>query len=257
MAPRPQTPADGIAWVTGASSGIGRVVAGMLADEGWRVVVSARGADALAGLAAEHPGKIIPVPLDMADADAVSATVAHIEATHGPIALAVLNAGIYLPVRGEDLTLEPFRRSIDVNLTGTVAALVPLIDVMKARRSGQIAVVSSVAGYTGLPTSAAYGATKAALFNLCESLKFDLDRLGILVQVVSPGFVDTPATKSNPFPMPFLVSVEVAAERIVRGLKRSAFEITFPRRFTAILKLLRILPYGLYFPLVKRATGWR
>ncbi|WP_181707097.1 SDR family NAD(P)-dependent oxidoreductase [Chthonobacter rhizosphaerae] len=256
MAPLPQTPADGVAWVTGASSGIGREVAARLAKGGWRVVVSARSEAALAALAAEHPGRIVPFRLDAEDRAAAATAVARIEAEVGPIALAVLNAGIYLPVKGDALTLEPFTRSVAVNLTGTVDVLVPLIDAMKTRRKGQIAVVSSVAGYSGLPTSAAYGATKAALFNLCESLKFDLDRLGILLQVVSPGFVDTPATKTNPFPMPFLISVETAGERIVRGLGRRAFEITFPRRFTYGLKALRLLPYSLYFPIVKRFTGW-
>ena len=116
-------------------------------------------------------------------------------------------------------------------------------------------MVSSVAGYRGLPTSAYYGATKAALINLTESLKFDLDRLGVTIQLVSPGFVKTPLTDKNEFKMPFLMTVEDAAERLAHGLAGSGFEITFPKRFTSILKVLRCLPYRLYFPLVARMTG--
>ncbi|WP_181701882.1 SDR family NAD(P)-dependent oxidoreductase [Chthonobacter albigriseus] len=250
-------PADGIAWVTGASSGIGRETALRLAARGWTVAVSARSADALTSLAAASPGRIHAIPLDVTDHAAAAAAVARIEAEVGPIALALLNAGIYLPVRGESLAVEDFDRSIDVNLKGTVYTLLPVIEAMKRRGRGQIAVVSSVAGYGGLPTSAAYGATKAALFNLMASLKFDLDRLGILTQVVSPGFVDTPATASNPFPMPFLMTVENAADRLVAGLETGGYEITFPRRFTWGLKAINLLPYAAYFPLVRRFTGWK
>lgn len=256
MAPRPAKSSEGVAWVTGASSGIGRVTALKLAAEGWTVAASARSAADLASLAAEGNGRIHAVPLDVTDAQAAAEAVARIETDIGPIALALLNAGIYLPVRGEDLSVDDFDRSFDVNLKGTVHCLLPVIDRMKVRRSGQIAIVSSVAGYGGLPTSAAYGATKAGLFNLAASLKFDLDKLGILIQVVSPGFVDTPATKKNPFPMPFLMPVEAAADRLVAGLKRGGYEITFPRRFTYGLKLINLLPHALYFPVVRRFTGW-
>ena len=116
-------------------------------------------------------------------------------------------------------------------------------------------MVSSVAGYRGLPSSLAYGATKAALINLCEALKFDFDRLGLKIQLVNPGFVRTPLTDKNTFPMPFLMEVDAAADRVVDGLAGNAFEITFPRRFTYGLKLMRMLPYWAYFPMVRRATG--
>ena len=128
---------------------------------------------------------------------------------------------------------------------------------MKARGRGQVAIVSSVAGYGGLPTSAAYGATKAALINMAESLKFDLDKLGVRIQVINPGFVDTAATASNPFSMPALLQPEEAARRIARGLKSSSFEITFPRRFTYVLKALKVLPYPAYFAIMNSATKWK
>ena len=252
-APRP-----GVAWITGASSGIGAALARRLAADGWTVAATARDEAALAELAttASGPGGVHAMPGDVTDPAAMERLVERIEAELGPLDLAVLNAGVYLPVDGANLDRALFERSIAVNLNGTVNTLIPVVAAMRPRRTGRIAVVSSVAGYRGLPTSAAYGATKAGLINLVESLKFDLDRLGIRVQLVTPGFVDTPATRANPFPMPHLVSVEAAAERIAAGLAGEGFEITFPRRFTFQLKFLRMLPYALYFPLVARATGW-
>ena len=138
---------------------------------------------------------------------------------------------------------------------GSVHGLAAILPAMIGRGSGHIAVVSSVAGYRGLPTAAAYGATKASLINMCEALAFDLHGTGVRLQLVNPGFVDTPLTRRNSFPMPFLMTVEDAAERIHRGLRSRKFEIAFPRRFTLWLKLMRILPYALYFPILRRATG--
>ncbi|MFB2551554.1 SDR family NAD(P)-dependent oxidoreductase [Ensifer soli] len=251
-------PEHGVAWVTGASSGIGRALALRLAAEGFTVVVTARGHDRLVSLQQEAtgPGRIIVLDGDVTDARDMERVISAIEYEHGSLALAVLNAGVYLPVDGEALDRTAFETTFSVNLGGVVNCLVPAVAHMKARGKGQIAIVSSVTGYGGLPTSAAYGATKAALINMAESLKFDFDRMGIRLQVVNPGFVDTPATEKNSFAMPALVSPADAARRIVAGLAAPGFEITFPRRFTFVLKLLRFLPYGLYFPLVARATGW-
>ncbi|ADZ70442.1 SDR family NAD(P)-dependent oxidoreductase [Polymorphum gilvum] len=254
------SPRHGSAWITGASSGIGRALALRLARAGWSVAVTARSADALQALADEaesFSGMIVPFPGDVTDAAAMAETARRIEGEAGPVALLVANAGVYLPQGGLAPDIAAFSTSIDVNLKGTVHVLAPVIEAMKARGRGQIAVVASVAGYRGLPTSAAYGATKAGLINMAEALKFDLDRAGIRIQVVSPGFVDTPATRDNPFPMPHLMDAQAAAERIVAGLTRpTGFEIAFPRRFALQLKLLRLLPYRLYFPLVARVTGW-
>ncbi len=252
-------PEEGVAWITGASSGIGRSLALRLAKGGWRVAVTARSDEALESLVDEArglTGSIMAFPGDITDAEAIGVVVDAVERVMGPVALAVLNAGVYLPVRGNDLDLGAFEQSFAVNLSGTVKSLIPLVSKMKSRGKGQIAIVGSIAGYSGLPTSAAYGATKAGLLNMAEALKFDLDKLGIRLQVVSPGFVDTPATRDNPFPMPYLMTVEEAAERIAQGLRKPGFEIAFPRRFAWQLKFLRMLPYRLYFPLVARVTGW-
>ncbi len=251
------TPDDGCAWITGASSGIGRAAALRLARDAWRVVASARSVDVLEDMARGSGGRIIAQPCDVTDRDQVHATVAAIEAAHGPIALAVLSAGTFTPETVEDFSAEGFRKMVEVNLMGAVHSVEALLPHWRARRRGHLAIISSVAGYRGLPMSLAYGSTKAALINLCEGFKFDFDRLGLKVQVINPGFVKTPLTDKNEFPMPFLIEVDDAAERIVRGLRSDRFEIAFPGRFVYMLKWLRCLPYGVYFPLVKLRTGRR
>ena len=251
----PARPADGIAWVTGASAGIGRAVVLRLVQDGWTVAATARRADELAHLAAAHPGRIIAAPADVTDPVAMQAAVRHAEAVAGgSIALAILNAGTYVPMSAQTFDAAAFRLQVDVNLGGTANALAAVLPGLLARGSGQLAIVASVAGYRGLPTALAYAATKAALIALAESLKFDLDRAGVLSHVINPGFVRTPLTDRNTFPMPFLIEADDAARRIVRGLRCTRFEIVFPRRFAYMLKLLRLLPYALFFPLVARGT---
>lgn len=247
---------SGIVWITGASSGIGRALALRMAADGWTVAASARGADALSGLAAEaQGGRIRAFPLDVTDHAACVDVAGRIERGLGPIATAVLAAGTHLPVDARRFAVSDIRRLVEVNLMGVVHAVDAVLPGMAARRAGRIAIVSSVAGWRGLPTAAGYGATKAALINFAESLKFDLDHLGIVTQVVCPGFVRTPLTDRNPFPMPFLIEAEDAAERLYRGLRGDRFEIAFPRRFAMILRLLRLLPDRAYFPLLHRLTG--
>ncbi|WP_018900114.1 SDR family NAD(P)-dependent oxidoreductase [Rhizobium sp. 2MFCol3.1] len=253
-------PEHGIAWISGASSGIGRALALKLATEGYKVAVTARDHEKLAELQSEAnglAGSIIVLDGDVTNPEDMEHVLASIEYEHGALALAVFNAGVYLPVHAEELRREDFEQSFAVNLQGVVNCLVPAVRHMKHKGQGQIAIVSSVTGYGGLPTGAAYGATKAALINMAESLKFDLDKMGIRIQLINPGFVDTPATRKNEFPMPSLVPVDEAAAEIYAGLKSKNFEITFPKRFTYTLKALNLLPYSLYFWLVNRATGWQ
>jgi short-subunit dehydrogenase len=245
----------GCVWITGASSGLGRALARRMAADGWTVAASARGAEALAALAKgaeDRKGAIRAYPLDVTDAAAVPAVVAAIERDLGPIDQAVLNAGTHRPVRAADFRAADFRKLVDLNLMGTVHCLAALLPGMIARRGGHIAVVASVAGYRGLPTSAAYGMTKAGLINMAEALKPELDGLGVRLQVVNPGFVRTPLTDKNPFPMPFLMEVEDAADALYRGLGSERFEIVFPRRFAYMLKVLRCLPAPLAFAITRR-----
>lgn len=249
---------DKVAWITGASSGIGRALAANLARRGWTVAVSARGEAELQSLVketADATGSIHPFPLDITDIQKCAETVNQISGKLGEIALAVLNAGTHHPVDADGFDASAFARLVDINLLGTGNCLDPLLKRMIRAQSGHIAIVASVAGYRGLPTSAYYGASKAAQINFAEALKLDLDRHDIKLQLVNPGFVKTPLTDKNDFPMPFLMEVDDAAERMARGFESNAFEITFPRRFAYILKLLRILPYRLYFPIVSRMTA--
>ena len=249
------TPRDGIAWVTGASTGIGAAVAERLVADGWTVAITARAEDKLRALAAVHPGRMIVAPGDVSDAHAMAAAHARIEAEAGrPVALAILNAGAWQEMGAGDFDLAAFRLMVEVNLLGTANVLATVMKPMMARRSGQIAVVASVAGYRGLPRSVAYGATKAALIAMTESLKFDLDRVGVSINIVNPGFVRTPMTDRNTFPMPFILEVDDAARRIVRGLKRGDFEVTFPWQLAWPLKVLQILPSRLFFALTSRGA---
>ncbi len=243
-----------VAWITGAGKGLGRAVALSLVSRGWTVAASARSETDLLTLASEsarETGSVFPFVVDVTDEAAMMATVAALEEKIGPLDLVILNAGTHEPVRAREFSVEPFRKLFETNVMGVVHGLAAVLPRLIARRVGHVVVVSSVAGYRGLPTGSAYGATKAALTNMCEALKPELDRYGVRITVVNPGFIRTPLTDKNPFKMPFLMEPDDAAERLVRGLDSGRFEITFPRRFTWFLKLLRCLPYALYFPLVR------
>lgn len=244
----------GVAWITGAGKGIGRSVALELARRGWTVAASARTEADLTSLADEAAaaGTVIPFVLDVTDRMAAADAVDRIERQAGGIDLALLNAGTYVRFGAEDFTAEDFGRQMDINVMGTVNCLEPILAHMRTRRSGHIAVVSSLTAYRGLPYASAYGASKAALTNMCEALQPELDTLGIRMSVVHPGFVKTPLTDQNAFPMPFLMNAGDAARRIVDGLEREKFEITFPRRLAFLMKVTRCLPYSLYLVLTRR-----
>lgn len=239
-------------WITGGGSGIGRGLARSFAGDGHRVAISGRRTDALAETAAGSPATISCHPLDVTDGAATDRVIAAIESSLGPIDLAVLNAGTYEPLWVADFDRDTFRRTIETNLTGIANAVAPLLERMHRRRAGTIVIVASVAGYSGLPGAAAYGASKAALINMAEALYPDARRYGIRIAVVNPGFVETPLTARNEFAMPFLMDVDDACRRIRRGIDSGRFEIAFPRRFVLLLKLARCLPYRLYFKLAAR-----
>ncbi|SFB48201.1 Short-chain dehydrogenase [Rhizobium sp. NFR07] len=247
-----QTGTRKIAWLTGASSGIGRAVALKLADNGWQVAASARSADKLSTLAAERPGLIHAYPVDVTDGQGVKNAVKTIEQTLGPIDLALFSAGSYKRESAREFDAEALAEMANLNVTGTGNSLQAVMEPMIARQAGQIAVIASVAGYLGLPGGGFYGATKAALINLCEALRPQLEREGVTLQLISPGFVDTPLTKKNDFPMPFLISQEKAADAIVAGLSSRRFEIVFPWQMAVLMKLLQALPYALSLAMTRR-----
>lgn len=245
-----------VVWITGASSGIGAAVATQFARRGWRVAVTARREDALKAVCASaEEGQIQSFAGDTTDAARMAQVVAEIEERLGPIDLAILNAGTYFPLSAKDFDLQQFESNFRVNVLGTGYALKPVQDRMIARGGGEIMIVSSVAGYCGLPRAATYGATKAALINFAESCHMELKPLGVTMKLINPGFIDTPLTRKNDFPMPFLMPVDKAAKRVVDFAGKAGFELTFPRRFTWLLKILRMLPYPLYMALVSRGTG--
>ena len=244
-------PSDGVVWITGASSGIGAAVALEMADRGWEVAISARSSKKLDKIAALH-SNIKAFACDVTDRDGMSKTAQEIEAEFGSLAMIIANAGIYLPTRFPEFDVSVFDDSFDVNLTGTVNMVAAAYPFMIGREKGQIVLVSSVAGYNGLPTSAAYGATKAALLNMGEAMAVDLAKHGLSVNMVAPGFIDTPATQKNTFHMPALMDVTKAATAMVDGLEKNRTRITFPKRFTFWLRLLTFLPRQLYVQLLSR-----
>ena len=235
------------AWITGASTGIGRALALNLGRRGVKVAASARSLDKLAEVA-ELDTNITPFPLDVADLGATTETVRSIAARLGPIDLAVLNAGVWEAMSSRNFSADRAQRSMAVNYQGVANGLEALLPDMRERGSGHIAMVGSVAGYRGFsPLVAAYGPTKAAVINLAETLRNDLVACGIAVSVINPGYVETPMTGRNKFPMPFMITAEDAAQRIVRGLEKGRFEIAFPWQMVALMKLGRLLPYPLFF----------
>jgi NAD(P)-dependent dehydrogenase (short-subunit alcohol dehydrogenase family) len=240
-------------WLLGASSGIGAALGQALLARGARVALSARNAErlqAVAGGAAEA----LLLPCDAADEASVRAACERLLAAWDGIDVAIYLAGDYVPMRAWELDSEKARRMIDVNFSGAVSFAACVVAQLLRQGGGQIGVVASVAGYRGLPKALIYGPTKAALINFAEALYIDLAPRGIGVRVINPGFVATPLTAHNDFAMPALLTPEAAAEATLAGFAGSAFEIDYPKRFTRVLKLLALLPYRLYFPLIRRLT---
>lgn len=240
-------------WIVGASSGIGRALAQALHAQGARVFVSARGASALNEFAAQHPGATA-LPLDVTDAAAMRGAAQAI-AQAGTLDCVVYCAGHYRELRATAFDLSEMIRHERVNYTGALHALDAVLPQLLAQGHGHISLVSSVAGFRGLPKSLAYGPTKAALINLAETLYIDLCDRGIGVSLINPGFVETPLTAQNEFAMPALISPEEAARRILAGWRRGHFEIHFPKRFTLWMKTLQLLPFRLYQATVRAMTG--
>lgn len=247
-----------IVWLVGASSGIGQALAHRLHLAGARVIVSARQADLLQSFVLEHPGSLA-LPLDVLDAPALRQACQAAVQRHGRIDLTIYCAGHYQAMRAQQFSLAEARRHIDVNYVGALNLLDALLPqlLLQAHQGcgGHLSLVSSVAGFRGLPKSLAYGPSKAALSHLAEALYLDLSGDGIGVSVIHPGFVETPLTAQNDFKMPALISPEDAAAAIIKGWQQGKFEIHFPKRFTLWLKALSLLGHGPYFALIKKLTN--
>lgn len=243
-----------VVWLVGASSGIGRATAALLHARGAKVVVSARSGDAIEAFARQHAGSVA-VEVDVTDAGSVRHAAGRVVETCGRIDLVVYCAGHYKPMRATDFDLADALRHQQVNYVGALHLLDAVLPLLLAQRRGHLSLISSVAGYRGLPNSLAYGPTKAALINLAQTLYLDLQPHGIGVSVVNPGFVDTTLTAQNRFSMPALISPDEAARHMVAGWEAGRFEIHFPKRFTLLMKTLSHLGDGLYFRAVRRVTG--
>ena len=238
-------------WITGASSGIGKALAIKFAREGWKVAASARRENLLKELNQENEN-IHPFPLDITNIDQCKNVFQNIIEKFKDIEISIFGTGIHDPKSEKKFNLDKIREIMEVNYFGTMNSINAVYDYYNNKKSGQISIISSVAGYRGLPAAGAYCASKSALTSFTETLQFEMKRKNVRVSLVSPGFIKTPMTDQNDFPMPMIQSPEFAAEQIYIGLiKKKGFEIHFPKAFTYFLKFLRILPNSIYFKLVE------
>ena len=244
-------------WITGASSGIGKALAVKFANEGWHVAISARRKELLDGLSKTN-SNISSFPLDVTKRDSCVEVFSSILRKYGDIDLCVFSTGTYDPKTEKNINLDQIENVMKVNFFGTLNCIKAVEDYLKNKKGGHIAIMSSVAGYRGLPNSSGYGPSKAALINLSESLYFDFKRYKVRISLISPGFIKTPLTDKNEFKMPFLKSPEFAANKIYSGLiKNKSFEITFPKELTIIMKIFKVLPNRIYLYLINRLTKYQ
>ena len=244
-------------WITGASSGIGKSLALKFANEGWQVAASARREDLLNQLS-ESNQNISPFPLDVTSRENCEKIFEKIKNKFENIDTCFFSTGTWDPKKEKEINIDQMKKVMEVNFFGTLNCIKAVEMYFKEKKNGNISIVSSIAGYRGLPNSTGYGASKAALNNLAESLYFDFGRYNVRVSLISPGFIKTPMTDKNQFKMPFLKTPEFAAEKIYNGLiNGSSFEIDFPKELTLILKFLKILPDSVYFKLIRKLTKYQ
>ena len=241
-----------VIWITGASSGIGKAVAIKFAENGWIVAASARRENLLNELK-ETNKNIHPFPLDVTDIDKCKLVATNIINQFNNIDICLFGTGMHDPKSEKKFNLEKIREIMEVNYFGAMNSINSIYDYFSEKKNGQISIISSVAGYRGLPAAGAYCASKAALTSFAESLNFDMRMKNVRVSLVSPGFIKTPMTDQNDFPMPMIKSPEFAANEIYKGLaEKKSFEIHFPKAFTYFLKFLQMLPSSIYFKLVSK-----
>ncbi|WP_411818888.1 SDR family NAD(P)-dependent oxidoreductase [Hyphococcus formosus] len=237
--------------VTGASSGIGKAVALRYLKAGSVVGICGRNKEALEEIRLDHP-KAYPLIFDTTDHAATVSAINQFIGEAGPLNLAILNAGNHKPTDARDFKLSAYKAILDINYFGTLNCLDAVIPAMQQQGSGTIAIVGSVAGYVGLPQAGAYCASKAAIMRLSETLRAELRPQNIDVKLISPGFVKTPLTDKNDFEMPFLMELDAATDRIIKGISGHQFETVFPRRLAWSLKFLATIPKSFYFRLTKK-----
>jgi short-subunit dehydrogenase len=241
-------------WITGGSTGIGKALAIKFANKGWNVAVSARRVELLDELSKSYEN-ISSFPLDVTDKTKCIEVFNQIKTKFEKIDICFFSTGTWDPKKEKEIDVEQIEDVFKVNFFGTVNSIKAVEQYYRERKNGIITIVSSIAGYRGLPNSTGYGPSKSALNNLAESLYFDFQRYNVRVCLVSPGFIKTPMTDKNDFKMPFLKTPEFAADQIYDGLiNKNVFEIHFPKALTLTLKLFSFLPSKLYFKLVGKMT---
>lgn len=238
-------------WIVGASSGIGLALAQKMAELGALVAVSARKNQPLIEFCQQHPN-CLALPLDVNNADQWHSSYHSLKSHWHALDWLIVCAADYQPMRAWELSASRMSQMMMTNYGGALIGIETVLPDMLARGTGGLAMTASVAGYMGLPKSLSYGPTKAALINLCESLYLDLHPKGLSVNVINPGFVETPLTAQNDFKMPAIISPQQAAEAIIAGLSAGDFEIDFPKRFTNWMKLIKRLPYRLKMSLLAK-----
>ena len=244
-------------WITGGSTGIGKALAIKFANKGWNVAISARRENLLQEISNNHEN-IHGFPVDVTDKIKCKQTFEKIRNKFENIDICFFSTGTWDPKKEKDIDVEQIENVFRVNFFGTLNSIKAVEEYFKNRKMGTITIVSSIAGYRGLPNSTGYGPSKSALNNLAESLYFDFKRSNVRVCLVSPGFIKTPMTDKNDFKMPFLKTTDYAAEKIYDGLvNKNIFEIHFPKSLTLILKILSFLPSSIYFSLVGKMTKYQ
>ena len=244
-------------WITGGSTGIGRALAIKFASKGWHVAVSARRVELLNELSNSYEN-IFAFPLDVTDKSKCKEVFNEIKNKFENIDICFFSTGTWNPKKEKEIDVEQMEEVFKINFFGTVNTIKAVEQYFRERKNGIITIVSSIAGYRGLPNSTGYGPSKSALNNLAESLYFDFKRFNVRVCLVSPGFIKTPMTDKNDFKMPFLKTPEFAADQIYDGLiNKNIFEIHFPKALTLTLKFLSFLPSKIYFKLVGRMTKYQ
>ena len=244
-------------WITGGSTGIGKALAIKFASKGWNVAVSARREELLNELSDQYEN-ISAFPLDVTDKQKCAEVFDQIKKKYEDIDICFFSTGTWNPKKEKEIDVEQIEEVFKINFFGTVNTIKAVEQYFRDRKKGTITIVSSIAGYRGLPNSTGYGPSKSALNNLAESLYFDFKRFGIRVCLVSPGFIKTPMTDKNDFKMPFIKTTDYAANKIYDGLiNKNVFEIHFPKSLTIILKILSFLPSKLYFSLVGQMTKYQ
>ena len=240
-------------WITGASSGIGKALAEKFAAEGWKVAASARRKEILDKMSSHE--NIFSYPLDVTNQDQIKTSFEKIIEDFKGLDLCVFSSGTYDPKLEQEINIKQNKFVMETNFFGVLYCINAVENYFKNKRDGHISIVSSIAAYRGLPNSSGYGPSKAALTNLTESLYFDFKKYNVRISLVSPGFIKTPLTDKNEFPMPFIKSPEFAAEKMFKGLTKSkAFEIHFPKALTILLKIFRVLPYKIYLFLIDKVV---